>query len=32
MVAKEIEMAMAAYNLVRAVTCQASEQSGYSIR
>jgi hypothetical protein len=28
MVAKEIEMAMAAYNLVRAVTCQASEQSG----
>jgi hypothetical protein len=35
MVAKEIEMAMAAYNLVRAVTCQASAQSdvpprGYS--
>jgi hypothetical protein len=28
MVAKEIEMAMAAYNLVRALTCQASEQSG----
>jgi hypothetical protein len=28
MVAKEIEMAMTAYNLVRAVTCQASEQSG----
>ena len=28
MVAKEIEMAMAAYNLVRAITCQASEQSG----
>jgi len=28
MVEKEIEMAMAAYNLVRAVTCQASEQSG----
>ena len=28
MVAKEIEMAMAAYNLVRAVTCQASAQSG----
>lgn len=28
MVAKEIDMAMAAYNLVRAVTCQASEQSG----
>lgn len=28
MVAKEIEMAMAAYNLVRAVICQASEQSG----
>jgi Transposase DDE domain len=28
MVAKEIEMAIAVYNLVRAVTCQASEQSG----
>lgn len=28
MVAKEIEMGLAAYNLVRAVTCQASEQSG----
>jgi putative transposase len=28
MVAKEIEMAMAAYNLVRAVTCRASEESG----
>jgi hypothetical protein len=28
MVAKEIEMGMAAYNLVRAVTCKASEQSG----
>lgn len=28
MVAKEIDMAMAAYNLVRAVTCLASEQSG----
>jgi putative transposase len=28
MVAKEIEMAMAAYNLVRAMMCQASEQSG----
>lgn len=28
MVAKEIEMAMAAYNLVRALTCQASQQSG----
>ena len=28
MLAKEIEMAMATYNLVRAVTCQASEQSG----
>ena len=32
MVAKEIEMAMAAYNLVRAVICQASEQSGVSPR
>ena len=32
MVAKEIEMAMAAYNLVRAVTCQASEQSGVPAR
>jgi hypothetical protein len=28
MVAKEIEMAMVAYNLVRAVTCRASEESG----
>jgi hypothetical protein len=28
MVAKEIEMGIAAYNLVRAVTCLASEQSG----
>jgi hypothetical protein len=28
MVAKEIEMAMAAYNLVRALMCQAAEQSG----
>lgn len=28
MVAKEIEMAMAAYNLVRALICQAAEQSG----
>lgn len=28
MVAKEIEMGMAAYNLVRAVICLASEQSG----
>ena len=28
MVVKEIEMGMAAYNLVRAVTCKASEQSG----
>lgn len=32
MVAKEIEMAMAAYNLVRAITCQASEQSGTPAR
>jgi putative transposase len=28
MLAKEIEMAMAAYNLVRALICQASEESG----
>jgi len=28
MVAKEIEMGMVAYNLVRAVTCMASEQTG----
>lgn len=28
MVAREIEMAMAAYNLVRAIMCQAAEQSG----
>lgn len=28
MVEKEIEMGMAAYNLVRAIACQASEQSG----
>lgn len=28
MVAKEIDMGMAAYNLVRAVTCLASQQSG----
>jgi hypothetical protein len=28
MVAKEIEMGIVAYNLVRAVTCQASERSG----
>ena len=28
MVAKEIEMGMAAYNLVRAVICQASKESG----
>ncbi len=32
MVAKELETAIAAYNLVRAVTYQASEQSGYPPR
>jgi hypothetical protein len=32
MVAKEITMGMAAYNLVRAVICQASKQSGISPR
>jgi hypothetical protein len=32
MAAKEIEMSIAAYNLVRAVICLASEQSGLSPR
>jgi len=32
MVAKELEMGMAAYNLVRAVTCQAAERSGVAPR
>jgi hypothetical protein len=32
MVAKELDMAMATYNLVRAVTCLAAEQTGISPR
>lgn len=32
MVAKEIDTAMLAYNLVRAITCLAAEQAGLSVR